>query len=43
MIINFDKTEETRLPEFKGGKGETIARMRVDELGKIMYGRLEPG
>ena len=43
MIIDFDKTEETRLPEFKGGKGDTIARMHVDELGKIMYGRLEPG
>ena len=43
MIINFCKMEETRLPEFKGGKGETIAHMYVDELVKIMYGRLEPG
>ncbi len=43
MIIDFSKMEETRLPEFKGGVGETISRMRVDEYGKIMYGRLEPG
>ena len=43
MIIEFDKLEETRLPQFKGGEGDTIARMREDELGKIMYGRLEPG
>ena len=43
MIVDFDKMEETRMPQFKGGQGDTIARMRVDELGKIMYGRLEPG
>lgn len=43
MIIDFTKTEEKRFSEFKGGKGDTIARMHVDELGKIMYGRLEPG
>lgn len=43
MIINFHELIETRIPEFKGGKGDTIARMKVDALGKIMYGRLEPG
>lgn len=43
MIIDFTKKEEKRFPMFKGGKGDTIARMHVDELGKIMYGRLEPG
>ena len=43
MIINFNDIEETRIPKFKNGEGDTIARMRVDELGKIMYGRLEPG
>ena len=43
MIINFNEIEETRISQFKGGEGDTISRMRVDELGKIMYGRLEPG
>ena len=27
MIIDFGKMEETRLPEFKGGKGDMIAKM----------------
>ena len=43
MIIDFNEIEETRIPQFKGGEGDTISRMHVDELGKIMYGRLEPG
>ncbi|MCM1500620.1 MAG: cupin domain-containing protein [Clostridium sp.] len=43
MKIEFDKMDETRIPEFKGGKGELIAKMRVDELGKIMYGKLPVG
>ena len=43
MVIDFNTIEETRIPEFKGGVGDTVSRMRVDELGKIMYGKLEPG
>lgn len=43
MVIDFETIEEERIPKFKGGEGVTISRMRVDELGKIMYGRLEPG
>lgn len=43
MIIDFSGMEETRLPEFKGGKGDMIAKMHTDGLGKILYGRLEPG
>ena len=43
MIIDFGKIEETRLPQFKGGDGELIARMHTDANGKIMYGRLQPG
>ena len=43
MVIDFESIEETRINRFKGGVGDTISRMRVDELGKIMYGRLEPG
>ena len=43
MIINFKEMQEKYLPEFKGGKGEMIAKMHTDELGKILYGKLEPG
>ena len=43
MIINFEQMEEKKLPKFKGGAGELIAKMHTDELGKILYGRLEPG
>lgn len=43
MMIDFEKMEETRIPNFKGGQKDTIAKLHVDELGKIMYGRLEPG
>ncbi len=43
MIIDFENINETRIPKFKGGEGDTIAKMYVNELGKIMYGRLEPG
>ncbi len=43
MIIDFNAMEEQHLPEFKGGEGEFIAHMRTDELGKIIYGKLEPG
>ena len=25
MIINFEKIEETRIPQFKGGTGDTIS------------------
>lgn len=43
MKIEFNQIAEKRLPEFKGGAGELIARMHTDELGKIMYGKLEAG
>lgn len=43
MVIDFNAMEEKRMPEFKGGVGELIARMHVDENGKIMCGKLEPG
>ena len=43
MIIDFDQIEETRIPRFRGGNGDTIARMHADDNGKIMYGKLEPG
>lgn len=43
MLIEFDKMEEQVIPEFLGGEGVFHTRMRVDELGKIMRGALEPG
>ena len=43
MLIDFDKMEETVIPHFQGGEGAFLTKMRVDELGKILRGRLEPG
>lgn len=43
MLIDFSTMEEKAIPQFLGGQGVTHARMRVDELGKIMRGALEPG
>ncbi len=43
MIIDPKKIKEERLPNFKGGDGDFIARIREDDLGKIIFGRLEPG
>ena len=43
MMIRFEKMQETHLPEFIGGTGELLAKMHADDLGKILYGTLEPG
>ena len=43
MKIEFERLEETVIPNFMGGEGAVRARMWVDELGKIMHGSLEPG
>ncbi len=43
MLIDFNAMEETVTHKFLGGEGTFRARMRVDELGKIMRGVLEPG
>ena len=43
MLIEFDKMEEQTIPHFQGGEGAFLTKMRVDELGKILRGRLEPG
>ena len=43
MIIDFSKMEETVSPNFFGGEGEYRSRMTVDEMGKIVQGRLVPG
>ena len=43
MLIDFSNMEEQVIPGFLGGEGTFHARMRVDELGKIMRAALEPG
>lgn len=43
MLIDFQAMEETVIPNFLGGEGSIRAKMRVDELGKILHGELEPG
>lgn len=43
MLVDFNAIEEQVIPNFLGGEGTFHARMRVDELGKIMRGALEPG
>ena len=43
MIIDFQKMEETVIPNFKGGEKEIAAKMYVDEKNRIMLSRLIPG
>ncbi|MEA4955391.1 MAG: cupin domain-containing protein [Pseudoflavonifractor sp.] len=43
MILDFTGMEETVIPHMRGGDKEVHTRMRTDELGKIMRGRLIPG
>lgn len=43
MLIEFNKIEETIMPEFKGGTKEFNARIFQDERNKILYGKLVPG
>ena len=43
MIIDFPNIPEQRLPNFKGGEKEYIARMFFDGQNRIMYGRPDAG
>lgn len=43
MMVNFEEMQEMVIPQFYGGEKETIARMFMDENGKIMLGRLKSG
>lgn len=43
MLLNFEQIEEKVIPHMRGGEGEMITRMFVNEDTKIMYGRLTPG
>ena len=42
-MIDFNTMAETPMPNFKGGEGDTHARMFADDLNRFMKGRLEPG
>ncbi len=43
MIIDFSEVEETVAPNFFGGEKEYRSRMFLDEMGKIVQGRLISG
>lgn len=43
MILDYSSMETTHIPNFLGGEGTLHAQMRVDELGKILKGVLDPG
>lgn len=43
MLIDLKKFEKIIIPEFKGGKKDTVANMYTDNDVKIMLGMLEPG
>ena len=43
MILDYTTMETTQIPNFLGGDGTLHAQMRVDELGKILKGVLDPG
>lgn len=42
MLLDFNAMNETVIPRFLDGEGTVRAKMRVDELGKILRGVLEP-
>lgn len=43
MIIDFENTELQTLHNFKGGEGDTLAKMFADGNNRIMFGKLGPG
>ena len=43
MFIDFKNIEESVMPQFKGGEGDTRSRIFFDGLNKIMLGRLDVG
>ncbi len=43
MIIDFKNIEESVMPHFKGGEGDTRSRNFFDGLNKIMMGHLDVG
>ena len=43
MLIDFDKIEETIIANFYRGEKNTVAKMFVDDMNRIMCSKLEPG
>jgi len=43
MKIDFKNMEAKRIPNFKDGDGDFIAKISFDGVNKIINGRLEPG
>lgn len=43
MIIDFSKIKESVITNFYGGDDNTIAKMHVDDMNRIMLIKLEPG
>lgn len=42
-MLDFNKIEETVINNFYGGNSDTIAKMYVDDMNRIMRGTLCPG
>ena len=42
-MIKFDEIEEKQIPNFHGGEGVTCAAMFVDDVNRIMRGKLSKG
>jgi len=43
MIVDFDRIQEEKIRNFRGGEREIFLRLFTDGGNKIMYGRLKPG
>lgn len=43
MILDYSTTKTTHIPNFFDGEGIIPVQMRMDELGKILKGVLDPG
>lgn len=43
MIIDFSKIQESVIANFYGGENNTVSQMHVDDMNRIMRGKLEPG
>lgn len=43
MKIDFQNMIADRIPNFKGGEGEFIAKIQSDGMNKVICGMLEPG
>ena len=42
-MLKFQEMPDTVLEHFKGGDGNTVTKMFMDDLNRIFLGRLQPG